>query len=115
MALLKIIDRVPGTGLSRKIKSSTKKKTSHRLQVLHPKTQPDALHLYDKLPITAFEAMTGTSKYVTVPQGFRRRTLRVNVPPGIKEGNTLRLRGLGRTSSTGEKGDLYLTIQFVAW
>ena len=115
MVLLKIIDRVPGTGLSQKIKSGTKKKTSHRLQVLHPATKTDPLHLYDTLPITAFEAMTGTSKYVTIPQGFRRRTLRVNVPPGIKEGNTLRLQGLGRTSSTGEKGDLYLTIQFVAW
>jgi membrane associated rhomboid family serine protease len=115
MVLLKLIDRVPPAGLTQKIRSTTAKKTSHRLQILHPGGKSGSLHLYDSLPITAFEAMTGTSKYVTIPQGFRRRTLRVNVPPGIKEGNTLRLRGMGRTSNTGERGDLYLTIQFVAW
>jgi DnaJ-class molecular chaperone len=82
---------------------------------LRPTGQGDSLHLYDTLPITAFEALTGTSKFVTVPQGFRHRTLKVNVPPGIKEGNTLRLQGQGRISPGGEKGDLYLQIQFVTW
>ena len=33
----------------------------------------------------------------------------------VKEGNTLRLRGQGRTSPAGDKGDLYLQIQFVTW
>jgi len=37
------------------------------------------------------------------------------VPPGIKEGNTLRLQGQGRTSPAGDKGDLYLQVQFVSW
>lgn len=115
MVLLKVIDRVPSAGLSRKLQTTTTKKTSHRLQMLHPVGKSDSLHLYDTLPITAFEALSGTSKYVTVPQGFRRKTLHVNVPPGIKEGNTLRLRGLGRTSTSGEKGDLFLKIQFDAW
>ncbi|MGD9332184.1 MAG: rhomboid family intramembrane serine protease [Desulfobacterales bacterium] len=115
MVLLKLIDRVPTAGLTQKIKSATAKKTSHRLQVVHPTGPPESLDLYDRLPITAFEALSGTSKFVAVPQGFRRRTLRVTVPPGIKEGSTLRLRGLGRTSPTGETGDLYLRIQFVAW
>jgi len=115
MLLLKLIDRVPTTGLSKKIKSATTKKTSHRLQVLHPTVRSDSLHLNGSLPITAFEALTGTSKFVTVPQGFRRRTLKVNVPPGIKEGSTLRLRGQGRSSPSGEKGDLYLQVQFVTW
>jgi membrane associated rhomboid family serine protease len=115
IVLLKIFARLPSTGFSRKIQTTTAKKKSHRLQVVHPTGPPESLDLYDTLPITAFEALSGTSKYVTVPQGFRRRTLRVTVPPGIKEGNTLRLRGLGRTSTTGEKGDLYLKIQFDAW
>lgn len=115
MLLLKIIDRVPSTGWSRKIQTTTTKKTSHRLQMLRPSGSPDSLDLYDTLPITVFEALSGTRKYVAIPLGFRRKTLRVTVPPGIKEGNTLRLRGLGRTSSTGETGDLYLKIQFDTW
>ncbi|MBL0715887.1 MAG: hypothetical protein JJV98_19545 [Desulfosarcina sp.] len=72
------------------------------------------IHTYF-LQLSLFETLSGTSKYVTVPQGFRRRTLRVKVPPGIKEGNTLRLRGLGRTSATGKKHDLYLRNQLVSW
>ena len=115
IVLLKLFALVPKAGLSRKLQSTTTKKTSHRLQVLHPSGASDSLHLYATLPITAFEALAGTSKYVTIPQGFRRRTLRVDVPPGIKEGNTLRLQGQGRTSPAGDKGDLYLQVQFVSW
>lgn len=115
MVLLKVVDRVPSAGLTRKIKTTTAKKTSHRLQIVDPTGPPASLHLYGSLSITAFEALSGARKYVSIPQGFRRRNLRVTVPPGIKEGNTLRLRGQGRTSATGEKGDLYLRIQFVAW
>ena len=115
IVLLKLFALVPRAGLTDKIKSTTTKKTSHRLQVLHPTGRSDSLHLYGTLPITAFEALTGTSKYVTVPQGFRNRTLRVSVPPGIKEGNTLRLQGQGRTGPNDEKGDLYLQVKFVAW
>ena len=113
--LLKLLSRVPQVGLSRKIKAGTAKKTSHRLQVLHPTASEGSLDLYGTLPITAFEALTGTSKYVTVPRGFRRRTLHVKVPPGIREGNTLRLRHQGRTGPSGERGDLYLKIQFTTW
>lgn len=115
MILLKILSGVPRSGLSQKIQTTTAKKTSHRLKVLHPKAESGSLDLHGTLPITAFEAMTGTSKYVTVPQGFRRRSLRVNVPPGIREGNTLRLRGQGRTSPSGQKGDLYLRIELASW
>ncbi len=115
MLLIKLIDGIPSAGLSRKITSMTTKKSSHRLQMLYPTARNDSLHLYEILPITAFEALTGTSKYVTIPQGFRRRTLRVKVPAGIKEGNTLRLQGQGRTTPGGDRGDLYLQIQFVTW
>jgi DnaJ-class molecular chaperone len=114
MILLKLISRVPRAGLSRKIQDTTAKKTSHRLKVLHPSGESGSLDLHGTLPITSFEAQTGTSKYVTVPHGFRGRTLRVIVPPGIRDGNTLRLRSQGRTSPTGEKGDLYLRIELVA-
>jgi DnaJ-class molecular chaperone len=83
--------------------------------VVHPSGNSASLDLHGKLPITAFEALTGTTKYVTIPTGFRRRTLRVEVPPGIREGSTLRLQGQGRTAPTGEHGDLYLKIEFVSW
>jgi membrane associated rhomboid family serine protease len=115
IVLLKLFLKVPRAGLSRKIQSTTTKKTSHRLQVVHPSGNSASLDLHGKLPITAFEALTGTTKYVTIPTGFRRRTLRVEVPPGIREGSTLRLQGQGRTAPTGEHGDLYLKIEFVSW
>ncbi|NIS69996.1 MAG: J domain-containing protein, partial [Proteobacteria bacterium] len=40
-----------------------------------------------------------------------RRTVVLTIPAGIRDGTRLRLRGMGRRSSTGEVGDLYLNIK----
>ncbi|MCJ7545483.1 MAG: hypothetical protein MUP30_01460 [Deltaproteobacteria bacterium] len=40
-----------------------------------------------------------------------KRTFFVNIPPGVSEGTTLRLQGVGRQQADGVKGDLYLTVQ----
>ena len=67
-------------------------------------------HLYGDIRITPLEARSGTLKLVNVPWGFHKRLIRVNVPPGVKPGSRLRLRGLGRWTSEGLRGDLYLTV-----
>ena len=68
-------------------------------------------NLYAILNITAHEAAAGTYKLVNIPWGFHKRLFRVVVPAGIQEGHKLRLRGLGKQSTAGEQGDLYLKVQ----
>jgi DnaJ-class molecular chaperone len=42
----------------------------------------------------------------------RPRTIDVNIPPGVRDGGTLRLRGQGGTGSNGNQpGDLYLRLR----
>jgi len=57
-----------------------------------------------------FEALAGTSKMVKIPWGFHKRLVRVSIPPGIKEDTKLRLKGLGRLTTDGQKGDLFLKV-----
>lgn len=38
------------------------------------------------------------------------REITVNLPPGVKEGQMLRLRGMGADDGYGNRGDLYLTV-----
>jgi len=42
----------------------------------------------------------------------RRKTLRVQIPQGVTEGQQIRLAGQGGTGVGGRAGDLYLEIQF---
>ncbi len=108
---LKALQRLPHSGLAERIGPVTEKKTSHRLQVIHPRGSGKDPHLYGDLTISAHEASTGTNKMVSVPWGFYNRILKVSVPSGIKEGNSLRLRGMGRHVPDGPQGDLYLKVQ----
>jgi len=50
---------------------------------------------------------------VNIPWGFQKRIVKVVVPPGVKEGSKLRLKGLGKTTSDGQRGDLYLKVAIV--
>jgi hypothetical protein len=60
--------------------------------------------------VSARETRAGTRKLVTVPFGFRKRLLRVAVPPGVLHGTLLRLPGQGRSGPGGAQGDLYLRV-----
>jgi len=42
---------------------------------------------------------------------MRTRTLTVNIPPGVAEGQRLRLTGEGAAGANGQRGDLYLRIK----
>jgi DnaJ-class molecular chaperone len=47
---------------------------------------------------------------VNIPYGFQKRLVRIKVPPGIRHGTVLRLKGMGRQVSGSEKGDLHLRV-----
>ena len=64
-----------------------------------------------ELPITLEEAYRGGEKTFSLGGYDEARTLRVNIPLGIKEGGKLRLAGQGRPGNPS--GDLYLTVRFL--
>lgn len=108
--LLKMFTVLPETGMTDKVRRVTAKKKSHRLQVIRPVGPGKDPHLYGTITITSFEALIGTQKLVNIPWGFQKRIVKVIVPPGVKEGSKLRLKGLGKTTSDGHRGDLYLKV-----
>ncbi|MEW6673039.1 MAG: rhomboid family intramembrane serine protease [Thermodesulfobacteriota bacterium] len=111
IVLLKLLDRIPASGFTAKIRGATTKRKSHRLQVIHPVVRDDEPHLYATIHISPFEAQTGAQKLINIPWGFHNRLFRVLVPPGIQAGSRLRLQGLGRQLPGGrDKGDLFLTV-----
>lgn len=64
--------------------------------------------LHYRLAIEFLDAVAGASKRLTLPDGG---TLDVTIPPGIQEGQVLRLRGKGAPSAgEGETGDALVEI-----
>ena len=57
-----------------------------------------------------YEALVGSRKLVNVPDGFQRRIYNVIVHPGITAGKVLRLKGQGRSTASGGRGDLLLKV-----
>jgi membrane associated rhomboid family serine protease len=111
MLLLKVLDAFPGTGLSAPLRRAAARTSTDHLQLARPTASPDSpLDLYATVSVSAWEAHTGARKLVTVPVGFRKRMLRVAVPPGVLHGTLLRLRGQGRSGPGGAQGDLYLRV-----
>ena len=110
IVFLKIFLALPETGVSGKMRRVTAKRKTHRLQVVRPGGIGKDPHLYGTIDITSFEALTGTQKLINIPKGFQKRIVKVIVPPGVKEGSKLRLKGMGKTGSDGQRGDLYLKV-----
>jgi curved DNA-binding protein CbpA len=63
------------------------------------------------LRLTRAEAEAGTRKRVSVTGGGRHEEVMVTVPPGVRAGTRLRLKGKGRTGPAGPRGDLYLAVE----
>ncbi len=114
IVLLKIFLMLPETGVSNKMRRVTAKRKTHRLQVVRPGGLGKDPHLYGAIDITSFEALAGTQKLINIPKGFHKRIVKVIVPPGVKEGSKLRLKGLGKTASDGQRGDLYLKVMITS-
>ena len=113
MIFLKLFSRVPATGIGDRLRSATQKRHTSRLQVIRPSAPGEDLNLYGVIDVTAYESLTGTRKLVTVPWGFRRKMVRVSVPPGVNEGTKLRLKGLGKPGPDGQSGDLMLKVRIL--
>ena len=111
MLCLKVLLVLPAPKAPGVFRRATERRKTPHLQVIRPIGPGPDPNLYAILNITAHEAAAGTYKLVNIPWGFHKRLFRVVVPAGIQEGHKLRLRGLGKQSTAGEQGDLYLKVQ----
>jgi DnaJ-class molecular chaperone len=110
MLFLKLFDVLPAWGMTDRLRLATAKKKTNRLQVISPtffESDPD---LHATVTVSPYEALVGSRKLVTVPQGLQRRMYSVIVPPGITPGKVLRLKGQGKTAADGTRGDLLLKV-----
>ena len=108
---LKLFLLIPTAVSDDRVRRFTTKKKTPRLQVIHPIGSANDPHLYGTIRITPHEALAGTQKHVNIPWGFQKRLFRVVVPPGMKDGNKLRLKNLGKQMSDGQIGDMYLQVR----
>lgn len=78
--------------------------------VAHPFFQLDGEQLSCEVPIAPDEAVLGTQIEVPTPDGL----VTVNVPAGIRSGQTLRLRGKGWKDPKGNRGDQMVKVVITA-
>jgi curved DNA-binding protein len=72
--------------------------------------QKTAIDVEAILNVTLEDAFNGSEKTINVDG----KKLKINVNPGTKDGQKLRLKGLGRSKTAdGTKGDLYLNIHIL--
>lgn len=72
-----------------------------------PKQELDQ-HIELEIPLA--EAASGGEKEVTYKKGGRTKRLMVKIPPGVKSGTKIRLKGMGIIEGR-KSGDLYLHIE----
>lgn len=63
-----------------------------------------------RLRISFLDAVRGTTRRLTVGRG---RSLDVTVPPGIRDGQIIRLRGQGNAGPLGGRGDALVAIEVI--
>jgi hypothetical protein len=111
LIFVKIIDWIPRLSAGRDFRRFTERHTTPRLQSISPFELPDDLDLHGTINLTPREARSGGRKLVSIPQGLRKRTVMVTIPPGVEQGTRLRLKGLGQKDSEGNRGDLFLEVR----
>jgi curved DNA-binding protein len=62
------------------------------------------------LELSPSEALQGGSRKVVIRTNEMVEQVLLTIPPGIKSGARLRLKGKGRPSPDGSRGDLYLLV-----
>jgi hypothetical protein len=110
VVFLKLFEFFPQVGADKRFRSLTHKRTTPRIQVIHPAPTGEDLDTREAISITRREAMLGTRKLINLAQGFRKKTFWLTIPPGVTEGSSLRLKGLGQQRPDGVSGDLYLKV-----
>jgi membrane associated rhomboid family serine protease len=111
IVFLKLFQLLPESGVRKKMRDLTKKRTTPRLQVIRPVGYGRDPDLHGLVAVTEREALFGARKLVSIPGGFKKRSFFLTIPPGISEGSRLRLKGLGGQTAEGRRGDLYLKVQ----
>lgn len=111
LIFIKMVDFIPRMGMGRRLRRYTDRKTSPRLQTLSLQSVSEGLDLYGEIRITPKEALQGARKLIAIPQGLKKRTLLVTIPPDVRDGTKLRLKGLGRMDRDGYRGDLFLEVR----
>jgi membrane associated rhomboid family serine protease len=110
MALLKLFLLFPETGITKSMSGITSRRKTPRFQLIHPAGSKTSTHLNGSISITPQEATLGAVKLINIPLGLRKRLFKVTIPPGVRDGTVLRLKGMGNEMFSGLKGDLYLTV-----
>jgi DnaJ-class molecular chaperone len=77
---------------------------------IYRRVERSALDLEITLPLSVAEATLGASIELPTPDG---RKVNLRVPEGSQSGTTLRVRGHGIRSRTGEQGDLLAVAEVV--
>lgn len=77
-----------------------------------PQAQPRPVQLDVEQPLSLSlkEVAEGVEKKIKTP--YSNRTLTVKVPKGVKPGGKIRLTGEGKQTAGGQKGNLYLVVQY---
>ena len=109
--MLGLFTRLPSIGLSQRIKDAFPRKKTPDIITLKTLEIPESNDLLGKIEISSFEALAGCIKKINLPWGFYNRLYKVNVPPGIRDGQKLRLNSLGLQGEYGTRGDLYIEIK----
>ena len=60
-----------------------------------------------RLEVDFLDAVNGTTQRLSLPDGD---TIEVNIPPGTRDGQVMRLRGRGEPSPNGHPGDMLIEI-----
>ncbi len=113
LVLVKLNKKMPKTGADQKISQFTTKKYTPKLQMIVTRNNPDnpdSQDLFGNIDITSIEAISGTTKMVTIPWGFYKPLYKVKIPPGIRQDTRLRIMGMGKSLKGKIKGDMYLKV-----
>lgn len=103
--------------------SSTKQDKGHTHSKFHPrhgdspianKHLLNSLHLKAEMRVSIMELYREEEKSISVvdDSSGETKTYKVKIPPGVTNGSTVRLAGLGK-SLMGKKGDLLLTVNII--
>lgn len=92
------------------LRDVTAKKGSPRFQPAKPGASPDESS-YGTITISPLEALRGAGKLVTLRGRYGSRVFRVSIPPGTRDGDVIRLRGISGGENNGRKQDAYLRIR----
>ena len=61
--------------------------------------------------LTFAQAARGTTLPLQINRDGKLETIEVKIPPGVKDGSRVRIRGRGQQSATGEAGDVYIVTR----